>query len=118
MKKLTKTGLIVLATLPLIASAQLVGTESLIRRSGVLVQRLITVVAGIALLVFFWGLVKYIFAQGNETSKADGKKIMGWGIVALFVMVSIWGIIFFIQDEFDLHSVGTGSPNIPNIIIP
>ena len=57
---------------------------------GTIVAGLLPVVVGVAILVFFWGLVKYIFAQGSEEAKADGKKIMFWGAVALFVMFSIW----------------------------
>jgi hypothetical protein len=41
-------------------------------------------VAGLALLFFLWGIVKYIFAQGNETAKVDGKNIMLWGLIGLF----------------------------------
>lgn len=67
-----------------------------------MVQSLVTVVMGMALLVFFWGIVKYIFAQGNEQVQADGKKIMFWGIIGLFVMSSVWGIIGFIQRDLDL----------------
>ena len=74
---------------------------------------LTTVVVGIALLAFFWGLVKYIFAQGSETAKADGTKIMGWGLIALFVMVSVWGLVYFMQYEFFGGSFQMSAPDIP-----
>ena len=62
---------------------------------------------------FFWGLVKFIFAAGNEESKADGKKIMIWGVVALFVMVSVWGLVRFIAETFDVSQ--NSSVDVPTV---
>jgi hypothetical protein len=38
---------------------------------------------------------------------------MIWGIIALFVMVSFWGIVGFIQDSVDLSPVGGFTPSVP-----
>jgi hypothetical protein len=66
-----------------------------------LIALLIPVIASLALLVFFWGLVKFIFrVGGDEKAVGDGKKLMIWGLVALFIMVSIWGILRFAYGEF------------------
>lgn len=54
----------------------------------------------LALLLFFWGVVKYIWAEGQ--GKDEGKKIMVWGVIALFVMASVWGLVAFIADEFGI----------------
>jgi hypothetical protein len=66
----------------------------------------------IALLLFFWGIVKYLWSVG--AGKEEGKKIMIWGIVALFVMSSIWGLVSFIGTSLGI-TAGTGAPNIPTI---
>ena len=65
-----------------------------------LIRNILPVIAGLAVLVFIWGLVKFIFrVSGDEKAVTDGKNLMKWGLVALFVMVSVWGIIsFFYQD--------------------
>ena len=87
-------------TLPLIVSAQLSGTGGLIDQAGTLVNQLTILVAGVALLVFFWGLAKFILKIGGDAKAvAEGKQLMIWGVIALFVMVSIWGIIYFIGGE-------------------
>lgn len=98
---------------PAEALAQLVGTRTLLLEFGRLIDGLILVVAGLALLVFFSGLVKFILAQGSETAKADGKKIMGWGLIALFVMVSVWGLVNFFQREL-LPGADFSNPRIPS----
>ena len=62
-----------------------------------LLTSLLPVLVSIALLVFFWGLIKYIAKSDSPDGREAGKEIMMWGIISLFVMVSIWGIIAFMQ---------------------
>jgi len=76
---------------------------TLIQATGRLVDNLIGVVTAIGLLVFFWGLVKFIFHIGGDEKAVDeGKRIMKWGLLALFVMVSVWGIVIFFQRNLNL----------------
>ncbi len=113
MNKLIKILLVALVLFPVIVSAQLVGIKTLFYSFGQLVDGLILIVVGIALLAFFWGLVKFIFAQGSEASKLEAKKIMGWGLVALFVMISVWGLVRFMQREL-LPGADYSNPRIPS----
>lgn len=111
MKKLLYTAL---AFGPSIAFAQnLGGVNTLLNSIRNLVDNALPVVVGLALLGFFWGLMKFIFAAGNEDSKADGKKIMIMGIIALFVMVAVWGLVGFIADNVGVD-VG-GSAQVPGV---
>ena len=74
------------------------------------------IVVGLALLYFFWGLAKYILAQGNDENKEEGKMIMVWGIIALFVMVSVWGIIGLLGEPVGIEQGGTVEiPVIPGL---
>lgn len=67
-----------------------------------LVDLAIPVAAGIALLVFFWGLSRFILASGDPKGNAAGKNLMIWGVVALFIMISFKGIIAIAQQQFGL----------------
>ena len=69
---------------------------------GIVNQLLIPIAFSLALLYFFYGMAKYIWSVGSE--KEQGKQIMIWGVVALFVMSSIWGLVFFIRDELSIGS--------------
>ena len=111
---------VIIATLafaPAFVFAQQLGNiESLVSSIGRLVGIALPIVVGIALLAFFWGLVKFIFAQGSEEAKADAKKIMLWGLIALFVMVSVWGIVRFIGNAFDIQQGDTIEvPSVPGL---
>ena len=101
--------------LPALAFAQggLSNLDSLITSIGTLVSTATPIVVGLALLAFFWGLAKYIFSAGDEGARDKGKEIMIWGIVALFVMISVWGIVNFIGTSLGLDNTG---PTIPTAI--
>ncbi len=62
----------------------------------------------VAMLMFIWGLVMFIAKSGNEQAVAEGKKRMIWGIVALFVIVSVWGLVSLLQ-----HLTGIGGGVTP-----
>ena len=74
-----------------------------------LLLKMLPIVFGLAILVFWWGLAKFILKAGDESAREEGKQIMKWGIVALFVIVSMWGIIGFLRSEFSI----TGDGNFP-----
>jgi hypothetical protein len=57
------------------------------------VDAMVPVLVTLALAAFIWGLVSFIFASGDEAAKDEGKRRMIWGVVALFVIVSIWGLV-------------------------
>lgn len=97
---------------PMTALAQLGGLGNLLGEAKMLVSGSIYLLAGLALLTFFWGLVKFIFAQGSETVKTESKKVMLWGLIALFVMISVWGIVRFMQDAL-LSGADFSAPPVP-----
>lgn len=75
------------------------GLQNLITSVGNLVKLAIPVVFGLALLGFFWGLAKFIFQSGDEKAVDEGKRIMKWGLISLFLMTSVWGVIGFFQRD-------------------
>ncbi len=58
---------------------------------------LIPIAVTLAVLAFFWFLIMFIWkGSGDAAKRQEGLAGMGWSIVALFVMVSIWGLVGFI----------------------
>src|SRR3989344_5978148 len=64
-----------------------------------LLSLLIPISFMLALIFFFWGVVKFIASAGSEEAKTEGKNIMVWGVVVLFIMSSVWGIVEFFQRD-------------------
>lgn len=70
----------------------------------------------VAVVAFLWGMVNFIWsARNGDAGKGveNGKQFMLWGLIALFVMFSVWGIIIFAQGVLDIK--GSTSITIPNI---
>lgn len=103
-------GFVTLATValgvPALASAQtLLNTLALV---NTFLNALIGLFITLAVIAFFYGLVKYLFFKSGDAQ--EGIKLMLWGVIAIFVMVSIWGIIRLLQATFRVTST---DPIIP-----
>lgn len=78
------------------------GIKGLITSIGNIIEILIPLSVGVAFLVFFWGLATYIYKSADVQGKDEGRNKMIWGLVALFVMVSVWGLVRFLQQELGI----------------
>ncbi len=98
----TTAATIAFVGLPSIVAAQQTAAQGLLGTLA-LANRILNGMVGllilVAILAFFWGLVKYLFSGGGE-DKSEGLKLMFYGVIAIFVMVSIWGIIRLLQNTF------------------
>lgn len=114
MKKII-TGVLVFG--PIMAFALVTGpiATTLAQVQGI-VNFLIPLLLSVAVLLFFWGLVKYIANASDEAAKESGKTLMIWGMIAIFVMVAFWGIIGYVQNSLGLSgSISTNSTPIINV---
>ena len=64
------------------------------------------ILIGLAFLLFFWGVAKFILSAGNEKELDNGKQFMLWGVLALFLLTSFWGIMQFLSAQFDFPQAG------------
>ena len=78
------------------------------------VNMLIPVFFGIAIIYFFWGLAKFIRSAGDPKAASEGKGIMIWGILAIAVMASMWGLVAWLGTTIGVTTTGT-TPVIPQI---
>jgi hypothetical protein len=78
-----------------------------------LVKSLGTLFMSMAVVAFFYGVVQYIWGarEGKADKIAAGNQFMIWGLVGLFVMFSVYGIITFFGNAIGIQQGGT-------IIIP
>ena len=96
-------------TLPLLASAA--DASSLLTTFSKLLTGLVAMFITLAIVVFFYGLIKYLINVGEE--KSAGLSIMFYGVIAIFVMVSIWGIIRLLQNTLGVS--GNNAVPVPSV---
>ena len=86
--------------------------EGILQVLGDLINLATPIVVALALLFFFWGLANYILKAGDDAERKKAKATMIWGIIALFLMVSVWGIINVVRDTFDLDNTNIDVPQV------
>jgi hypothetical protein len=59
----------------------------------------------LAIASFVWGVVQYVINDTEEAKKAKGRQFMLWGIIALAVMVSVWGLVGILRNTFGIENV-------------
>lgn len=104
--------------LPSLAGAQLTNIQTnIITPIGNIINLLIPIVFALAMLYFFWGLAQYILNSGDSGKQEEGRNKMIWGIVALFVMSAVWGLVNFLGTAVGVQS-GTGPGFTPAQLVP
>jgi len=108
MKRFNLLPLTLAATLgmPMLAFAQ--DLNNTLETINDLLSQVIPILMIIATIAFIWGIIKYIMAGGDEEGVQTAKGYMLWSIIALAVMVSVWGIVGVLVDTF-----GVGGGTIP-----
>jgi hypothetical protein len=71
-----------------------------------IVNQLITLLVSLAIALFFYGIIKSMLSAGDPKARKEGINIMIYGIVALFVMVSLWGLVAILQNTFGVSGFG------------
>ena len=76
---------------------------------------LIPIVITLGIVYFIYGVIKYVTAKDEEARK-EGRTVMIYGIIGLFVIVSIWGLIRFLGTATGVGQGGTNcliDPTLP-----
>ena len=73
----------------------------------------IGLLVGIAVLLFIWGVLKYVNKGGDEKEREKAIQLIVWGIISIFVMLSVWGLVGILTGTF--FPGGSPTPPIPKL---
>jgi hypothetical protein len=99
--------------LPMLANAQGVGIVSTTPQQGVIgliqfantaLNDVMVLLITAAIVSLFYAIVRYIFSSAGGEAKAGYLNIIMYSVIAIFVMVSIWGIIHLLQATFGVNN--------------
>jgi len=71
-----------------------------------LIKAILSLVMLAGVLVFFWGLVKFIANSSDAKEHEEGKKFIFWGLISLFVIFSLWAIVGVVLGDFGITPGG------------
>ncbi len=80
-----------------------------------LMNLLIRVLVGFAVLMIIVGVVQFIIAGSKGDSAASGKakSTILYGVLGLFVITTIWGLVGIVR-----RTLGTGTPGSSDVVLP
>ncbi|MBU6430808.1 MAG: hypothetical protein KGJ58_00790 [Patescibacteria group bacterium] len=67
-----------------------------------LIGKSIPILISISIIVFVWGVFRYVMYEGEDRQKS--RDVMMYGIIGLFVMVSVWGLVALVYNTFGLNN--------------
>ena len=110
-KKLIPFGLL---ALPFAAGA-VESINDLFNVTEDIINKLAPLLIAVAVIILLIGIINYIRAGDDEEKRTKGKNEMLYGIIGLFVMVSIWGLVAILSGTFNLS---TDIPDTVDELLP
>ena len=124
MKNITKALAVFIATSPVLVLAQGTTTtgsgadfSTILARFGSLLNQIIPILILAGLAYFIYGVVRFVIA-GDADKKAEARNIVIQGTIGLFIVTSVWGLVFLFNRTFGIRSGGTITSGTPSICIP
>jgi len=78
----------------IISYAEAATIDSLVNAvNKVVVNPLIIFIFALALVIFIYGVAQYLLNPESEEVRKQSKSHMIWGVVGMFIMVSVFGIM-------------------------
>ena len=108
MKKISKLIPLGLFLAPVIAMAA--DIQSILGQIVNIVNAIIPILMLVAFAVFLWGVVKFIFSGGDEEKRKTAKHYLIYGLIGLFVMVAVWGLVTVLISTFNLSETSIPIP--------
>ena len=76
------------------------------------VNPFIALLFAIALAYFLFGLVVFLANTDNEEKRKEGKQQILWGIIGMFIMIAVFGIMQIIIGTFGIEGVDPKSGSV------
>lgn len=98
------------------AGGTLGNITQLVTSAANILRLLIPMAFALAIIYFFYGVAKYIGKAGDPKEAAAGKSIMIYGVIAIAVMASVYGIISYLQTTLGVTPGGSVTiPSVPGL---
>lgn len=113
MKKALISVSMFVAPVAALAQARVNSLWDLFSMANRVLNILVPLFIALAVVYFIWEVFRYAVA-GDEEKKKEAKTHIIWGVVGIFVMVSVWGLVNILQGTFGTAGVAPG--NVGNLL--
>ena len=93
------------------AADSVTNANSLFTKIQDIIKLILPIIIAIAVIYFVYNALMYMIAA-DEERKGEAKSKMIYGIIALFVMVSVWGLVNILKGTFSLDNTTPSTPKL------
>ncbi len=118
MKKFLVSALTFVAPAVVLAQGQTVNIgyiNSILRAVESILNTLLPLIIAGAVVWFVWNIARYVTA-GDDTAKEQAKSRIIYGVIGLFAMVAVWGLVNLLAGILGVETGGgvtNGLPEFP-----
>lgn len=117
MKKFLVSALTFVA--PAIALAQNEGVnisyiQSILDAVESIINTLLPIIIAGAVVYFVWNIALYVMA-GDDTAKEQAKGRIIYGVIGLFAMVAVWGLVNLLAGILNVDTGGSATGGLPEL---
>ena len=101
------------------SSDEIVDIPCLLEKINRVLNTVVPFLVGIAVFIIIWHVFKYIMSAGDEEKRTEARMFVVWGVIFVFLMVSVWGFINILVNSFSLSKQAPSQrPTLPTIPVP
>ncbi|MFA6552050.1 MAG: hypothetical protein WCT19_00945 [Candidatus Paceibacterota bacterium] len=75
----------------------------------------VMVLVAIAVFWVIWGAFQFVLAAGDEEKRKEGKNKILYGIIGIFIMLSVYGLVNILVNSFQFSPANV---NVPAVKLP
>ena len=76
--------------------------QLLVNFTNLILNPLIALIFAAGFFMFIWGLVQFLQSMNESADHQEGVQHMLWGIIGMFIMVSVKGILYITINTFGI----------------
>jgi hypothetical protein len=95
--------LVVCLSVPALTFAQVPGQGFLDIIISVFINPIVALIFSMGMLLFFWGLVEFMWKADSATAWETGGKHIMYGLFGMLIMVAVWGVIAMVTNTLGLQ---------------
>ncbi|OHA17778.1 MAG: hypothetical protein A2664_04200 [Candidatus Taylorbacteria bacterium RIFCSPHIGHO2_01_FULL_46_22b] len=89
------------------------GLKNFANNVGSVLDVVVMVLVTIAVFVIIWGIFQFVVNAGDAEKRAEGRSRILWGVIGVFLLFSVWGLINILLSTFALTN--ENSRTIPSV---
>ena len=85
---------------------------NLIAQIDAVINTIVPFLVGLAVFLVIWGVFGYISHSAEEEKRAEARQFIIWGVIFIFCMLSIWGLVNILNNSFNLKKTPIDVPSV------